>query len=123
MTFNAAIGNGDAHSKNYSVRISRSANVSMTPLYDVAPVFLVAPRLRHAGHAVNEQVYLPDVTAEHLITEGKRWGLPAENATTVVRDTLLALVRSAERLGDPDVEIPVAEAVRDRALALLAPLS
>ncbi|GEK21934.1 putative kinase Y4mE [Cellulomonas xylanilytica] len=123
VTFNAAIGNGDAHSKNYSVRISRSANVSMTPLYDVAPVFLVAPRLRHAGHAVNEQVYLPDVTAEHLITEGKRWGLPAENATTVVRDTLLALVRSAERLGDPDVEIPVAEAVRDRALALLAPLS
>ena len=122
MTFNAAIGNGDAHSKNYSVRISQSANVSMTPLYDVAPVFLVASRLRHAGHAVDQQVYLPCITAGHLTSEAELWGLSAEVATNVVRDTLLALARSAEALGDPDVEIPVAQAVRDRALALLGPM-
>ena len=123
MTFNAAIGNGDAHSKNYSVRISRSANVSMAPLYDVAPVFLVASRLRHAGHAVNEQVYLPYITADHLTSEGELWGLSPEVARSVVQETLLALARSAEGLGDPDVEIPVAEAVRDRALALLEPMA
>jgi serine/threonine-protein kinase HipA len=123
VTFNAAIGNGDAHSKNYSVHISRSANVSMTPLYDVAPVFLVASRLRHAGHAVDEQVYLPSITAAHLVSEARLWGLSAEVAAALVQRTLLALARSAEALGDPDVEIPVAEKVRDRALALLEPMS
>ena len=122
VTFNAAIGNGDAHSKNYSVHISQSANVSMTPLYDVAPVFLVASRLRHAGHAVDQQVYLPYITAGHLTSEAELWGLSAEVAANVVRDTLLALARSAEALGDPDVEISVAEAVRDRALTLLGPM-
>ncbi|KQR17523.1 type II toxin-antitoxin system HipA family toxin [Cellulomonas sp. Leaf334] len=122
VTFNAAIGNGDAHSKNYSVHISRSANVSMTPLYDVAPVFLVASRLRHAGHAVDQQVYLPYITADHLTAEAEVWGLSAETAAGVVKDTLLALARSAEDLGDPDVDIPVAQAVTDRALALLEPM-
>jgi serine/threonine-protein kinase HipA len=123
VTFNAAIGNGDAHSKNYSVRISRSANVSMAPLYDVAPVFLVASRLRHAGHAVNEQVYLPYITADHLVSEAELWGLTPEVGRGVVLSTLLALARSAEKVGDPDVEVPVAEAVRDRALALLGPMT
>lgn len=119
VTFNAAIGNGDAHSKNYSVRISRSANISMAPLYDVAPVYLVASQLRHAGHAVDEQVYLPSITADHLTAEGRRWGLPADAAADVVRTTLLAVAHGADGMGDPDVEVPVAAKVTKRAFALL----
>ncbi len=120
VTFNVAIGNGDAHSKNYSIQISPAATVSMAPLYDVAPVFLVAPAYRHAGHAVDEQVYLPYITTEHLVAEAGEWGLPAEVAGDVVRRTLLAITAAVEELGEPaDTPIPVGEAVLERVTALV----
>ena len=120
VTFNAAIGNGDAHSKNYSIQISRAATVSMTPLYDIAPVFLVAPAYRHAGHAVDEQVYLPYITAAHLIAEATRWGLAADDAEVTVKQTLQAITASVSDLGDPaDVPVPVADAVVARTRMLL----
>ncbi|GIG20891.1 toxin HipA [Cellulomonas chitinilytica] len=119
VTFNAAIGNGDAHSKNYSIQISRAATVSMSPLYDVAPVFLVAPTYRHAGHAVNEQVYLPYITTEHLVAEACEWGLGADVAAVVVRQTLLAIAEAVENLGEPaDTPVAVGRAVLGRVRAL-----
>ena len=120
VTFNAAIGNGDAHSKNYSVLIDHAATVSMAPLYDAAPVFLVESRFRHAGHAVNEQVYLPYITAGHLVAEGQRWGLRAHEARDAVTQTLQAIADTVDSVGEPaDVPVAVGAAVAGRVRALL----
>lgn len=68
VTFNLLLGNGDAHSKNYSRTISDSATLAMAPLYGVAPVFLVNPALGHLGHHLNGQSRLGYLTASHLLT-------------------------------------------------------
>lgn len=53
VTFNAIIGNSDAHSKNYSLLISDIGNVRLAPLYDVAPTMLLNRNLTTAGHALD----------------------------------------------------------------------
>jgi len=121
VTFNTAIGNGDAHSKNYSIHIGEGATVSTSPLYDVAPVFLVAATYRHAGHAVDEQVYLPYLTAAHLVSEAVHWGLGRQVAEEVVASTLQSTLAAVEDLGEPDdVPVAVGAAVHARVSGLLA---
>ncbi|TXK18879.1 HipA domain-containing protein [Homoserinibacter sp. GY 40078] len=87
VTFNATIGNGDAHSKNYSLAIGADANYSLTPLYDVAPVFFLG-QYRHAGHAIAGQVDLRYITREHLVLEGQSWGMSPARAASVVDDVI-----------------------------------
>jgi serine/threonine-protein kinase HipA len=41
VTFNVLIGNGDAHSKNYSILIGESGEVTLAPVYDAAPTLLL----------------------------------------------------------------------------------
>jgi serine/threonine-protein kinase HipA len=122
VTFNVAIGNADAHSKNYSVRIDPTATVSMTPMYDVAPVYLVATHMRHAGHAVNEQVYLPFITVEHLLAEAQSWGMSRPGALDVVSTVLRSVTDAIEATGNPPTEIPVADLVRGRVNLLIEAL-
>jgi serine/threonine-protein kinase HipA len=119
VTFNVAIGNGDAHSKNYSVRIDDTATTTMSPLYDVAPVFLVAGHLRHAGHAVDEQVYLPYITAGHLVREAVGWGLPTALAARTVTSVLEKVAVAAAEVGNPETDVPVADLVGRRVRSLL----
>jgi serine/threonine-protein kinase HipA len=40
LAFNVAVGNSDAHGKNYSVLLSPGGDVRLAPLYDCLPVFL-----------------------------------------------------------------------------------
>lgn len=100
VTFNAIIGNGDAHSKNYSLAIDAAANYSLTPMYDVAPVFFLG-QYRHSGHAINGQVDLRYITREHLVVEGRSWGLSGARASAVVDDVIS---RTAAAI--PEVEAP-----------------
>ena len=37
MTFNVAIGNTDAHAKNFSLLHSALSKTTLAPLYDIAP--------------------------------------------------------------------------------------
>lgn len=53
ITFNVVIGNGDAHSKNYSVMIDRDGSVSLAPIYDAAPVMHLDPRFQR--HRTSDQ--------------------------------------------------------------------
>ncbi|MGB3676811.1 MAG: HipA domain-containing protein [Candidatus Nanopelagicales bacterium] len=88
VTFNVAVGNGDAHSKNYSIIIDKAGAVEMAPLYDCAPVFIMNPRFHHAGHAVNGQVNLNYVTAAHLEEEAVSWKIRPQEARDVVREVI-----------------------------------
>lgn len=83
VAFNAMIGNGDAHSKNYSLTIDSSALVDVAPLYDTAPVMFLG-RFNHAGHAVAGQVDLRYITRQHLIDEATSWGMAQATAAQIV---------------------------------------
>jgi serine/threonine-protein kinase HipA len=115
VTFHTIIGNGDAHAKNYSLLISEGGRYSLSPLYDVAPVFLVEPRYRHAGHAVNGQVDLRSVTATHLVEEAVGWGLRRERARDAVVELAQAVRVAAQTTAVDDPIAFIAELVTSRA--------
>jgi len=103
VTFNTLIGNGDAHSKNYSLTIDSSALVDLAPLYDVAPVMFMG-RFNHAGHAVAQQTDLRYITRRHLIDEAESWGMRASGAGDILDDVVDRVARAVEAV-DPPVEL------------------
>lgn len=88
VTFNVIIGNGDAHSKNYSLLLGERGQVSLAPLYDCAPVHYLDPRFRGTGHVINGRTNIDWVDTQDLITEGAAWGIPGRHADTVVTGTM-----------------------------------
>lgn len=88
VTFNVAIGNGDAHSKNYALLISERGEVSLAPLYDTAPVAYLDPRFKGTGHVINGQTSIDWVSTEDLIAEAGTWGLPRRQSEKAVVSTM-----------------------------------
>lgn len=121
VAFNLILGNGDAHSKNYSLTIDETATFAMAPLYDVAPVYLLNPVYQGFGHSLDGQGRLRHLTAGHLLREASSWGMRSE-----VVDETVAVVASRVRaalpgiVGDGIDAGPVAEAVDERAAGALA---
>lgn len=92
VAFNLIVGNGDAHSKNYSLLIDKNAVFSMAPLYDAAPVFVMNSNLFSAGHALNYQVDLKYLTLAHLVAESSEWGIPSSESTSIVEELAEAII-------------------------------
>lgn len=88
--FNLLIGNGDAHSKNYSVLIRETGEVMLAPLYDAAPTLLLHARSTNAGHAVAGQARLDHITLDHLVREAESWGVDPGAARTTVSEVFSA---------------------------------
>jgi serine/threonine-protein kinase HipA len=80
ITLNLVIGNGDAHSKNYSLIIRDGGEVLLAPMYDIAPTLLLYSKSRNAGHTVGGQSVLNYITLEHLVREGASWGMKEPDA-------------------------------------------
>lgn len=120
VAFNLIVGNGDAHSKNYSLGIDETATFSLTPLYDVAPVFLLNAVYQNFGHSLDGTSRLRYLSAEHLLREAATWGVdPAVVNRTVafvathVRTALGGVTADGIDTG------PVAELIDARASAAL----
>lgn len=96
ITFNTLIGNGDAHSKNYSLTLLDGGEVRFAPLYDVAPTLLLYPPSNNAGHTVGGQVRLTYITLEHLVKEGTAWGMDPDDARRTVASTVASVAEAAE---------------------------
>ena len=99
VAFNAIIGNGDAHSKNYSLTISSTGDFDIAPLYDSAPVYLLSASISHSGHALDGQVDLKYITADHLVNEAVSWGMRGSEATDVVAGIAESVATTAPTLG------------------------
>ncbi|MFF2244296.1 type II toxin-antitoxin system HipA family toxin [Arthrobacter sp. NPDC058130] len=95
VTFNLLIGNGDAHSKNYSILIRDGGEVLLAPLYDVAPTLLLYPRSNNAGHAVAGQVRLNYLTLDHLVREATAWGMDPDDARQCAEAALESVAAAA----------------------------
>ena len=94
VTFNVAIGNGDAHSKNYSTMIDRDGSVSLAPIYDVAPTFYLDARYKGTGHVINGQTSVDSVDIEDLAGEAASWGTSERRARAAV-EACLERIRAA----------------------------
>lgn len=88
VTFNVVIGNGDAHSKNYSILLGDRGEVSLAPLYDAAPVMYLNPRFRNTGHVINGRTHIDWVDVEDLVAEATAWGMSAARARVTVEDVV-----------------------------------
>jgi serine/threonine-protein kinase HipA len=97
-TFNMAVGNADAHAKNFSVlHDTDNPAISLAPLYDVLST--IALELTdtagqpmqadtHLGQRVGGQADIRKVTSASLIDEAVTWSIRRRTALSVVAETL-----------------------------------
>ncbi|WP_314453609.1 HipA domain-containing protein [uncultured Microbacterium sp.] len=120
-TFNIAMGNTDAHAKNFSLLHDESAATSLAPIYDVAPLALSYGATTRLSMWVNGVQHLPDVTRQDLVAEGVAWGLTDAAAAAAVDETLTAMEEATRTLTVHDsIEAHVPGYVRAQAQNLLA---
>ena len=113
-TFNMAVGNADAHAKNFSLLHEPGVPaVRLAPLYDVLST--VALELTdsagqpmradtHLSQRVGGQADIRKVTAADLIDEGAGWGIRRRAASAMVTETL-DQVLAAVAAGTGDVRV------------------
>jgi serine/threonine-protein kinase HipA len=118
VAFNVLIGNGDAHSKNYSVLIRETGEVMLAPLYDAAPTLLLYARSSNAGHSVAGQARLNYITLDHLVREAAGWGVDAEVARSTVSEVFTAAAEA--QVPAPETLGHLPALIADRASDLLA---
>ena len=97
-TFNMAVGNTDAHAKNFSILHEPDIPaISLAPLYDVLSTIALELTDRtgqpmradtHLAQRVGGQIDIRKVTAADLIDEAATWGIRRRAATAVVAETL-----------------------------------
>lgn len=75
MVVNVALGNTDAHAKNYSLIHAAAQGVSLSPLYDVVPASEITPGVRHMGMRIANQIEIAKVGRAELLAEAEGWGL------------------------------------------------
>jgi serine/threonine-protein kinase HipA len=110
VTFNIAIGNGDAHSKNYSLLIDPTGSVSLAPIYDVAPVMHLNPKFKGTGHVINGRTNIDRVSVDDLASEAASWGMSARRARATAESTMERVYGAVDQIALP----PGAEEVRSR---------
>lgn len=94
-TLNLAIGNGDAHAKNFSLLHDRAGTVRLAPLYDLLST-LVYGDDRLAMYIDNVR-RTNRVTLDRLLNEAATWGLSRTRAAAIVTDLLAQLPDAVER--------------------------
>lgn len=120
VAFNVAMGNTDAHAKNFSLLHDDSGATSLAPIYDVAPLALAYGATTRLSMWVDGVQHLPEVTREDLVAEGRSWGLKDAVATAAVDETLTAMIEATRRLPAHDsIEAHVPGYVRGQAQNLL----
>jgi serine/threonine-protein kinase HipA len=86
VTLNTLVGNGDAHAKNFSLLHERSGVLHLAPLYDVMCTLTYGDD--RLALYVDDVRRTNRVTAQRLVNEGARWGLPRQRCGEIVTDIL-----------------------------------
>lgn len=97
-TFNMAVGNADAHAKNFSVlHHADGSPIRLAPLYDVLSTIALEltdaagapmPADTRLGQRVGGVADIRKVTAASLVDEAATWGIRRRTASAVVSETL-----------------------------------
>jgi serine/threonine-protein kinase HipA len=121
VTLNVLIGNGDAHSKNFSLLHDRSGALRLAPLYDLLSTFIYGDK--RLAMCIDSVQRTDRVTLERLLNETASWGMSRTRAQATVEDLLERLPTAVERAAaeTPGVPGDLLELVRMQSERLRAP--
>ncbi len=101
LTLNVALGNCDAHGKNFSLLHTQTGVLRLAPLYDLLSTRL-HPLDDKLAMYVDSVQKADRVTTERLVNEAARWGMTRGSAEEIVADTLerlpVAVAEAAARI-------------------------
>ncbi len=118
VTLNVAIGNGDAHGKNFSLLHDRSGALRLAPLYDLVSTLVYD--LDRLAMFIDTVQRIDRVTAERIVNEAGRWGMARERAEQVVSDVLARIPDAADAaLNEIDGVPPAVRRVVDDQVGVL----
>jgi serine/threonine-protein kinase HipA len=115
VVFNAAIGNADAHAKNFSfLHAANSSSITLAPVYDVISTISLEKRPDAAGtmvgastrmgQRVNGQDNVLKVSKGDIVSEATRWGLRRKASEECVSEVLDAMIEGIDETeGDESV--------------------
>ncbi|GAA2955232.1 type II toxin-antitoxin system HipA family toxin [Microbacterium schleiferi] len=119
--FTIAVGNTDAHAKNFSLLHDDRGRITLAPIYDAASLALAYDATDALALRINGVTRLPDVTADDLVAEATSWGVPGGEARRVIDETLAAVVEATREVpAHPAIESHVPGYIRGQAENLLA---
>ncbi|QWT24084.1 HipA domain-containing protein [Subtercola sp. PAMC28395] len=96
VVVNVAVGNTDAHAKNYGIMHRTEVEISLSPMYDVVPAAVVNPATTEMGLRVGGTLLADRVTTTKIIDEARSWGMRENEARHEVEETLVALRAGTE---------------------------
>lgn len=110
VVLSVAVGNLDLHAKNASLLHPIDGSILLAPAYDVVPQ-VHQPNDGELGLAVDGEYQHRTITREHLIAEGRGWGL--RDAEAVVDETLTSVLEAARvEAPHPRAHAGLAEEIR-----------
>lgn len=121
VVLNVAIGNGDAHGKNFSLLHERSGRLRLAPLYDLLCT-LVYGENRLAMYIDSIQ-RIERVTAERIENEAASWGMSRRRVHDIVCDYIERLPAAIDCALDETAGVPqvLIDCVRDQFERLRSP--
>lgn len=121
VVVNVAVGNTDAHAKNYGILHPNAQTVSLSPMYDVVPAQVINPANLEMGLRVAGRIRIDRVTGASLLDEAQTWGIGRRISGQVVEDALQGLNAGAQLATErfPDTDSAIVEFVRGRIRHLL----
>lgn len=127
LALNVALGNCDAHGKNFSLLHTESGALRLAPLYDLLSTRLY-PLDEKLAMYVDTVQRADRVTADRIVNEAVRWGLSKRSAEEAVFDVLdqlpAAASAAAEEVDGLPRELPELVGKRvDRLRGSFAPAS
>lgn len=87
LTLNVAIGNRDAHGKNYSLLHTDTGALGLAPLYDLLSTRLY-PLDDKLAMYVDDVQKADRVTSDRIVNEADKWGMGRRGATRTVADVI-----------------------------------
>jgi len=110
VTLNVALGNADAHGKNFSLLHLPDQSLRLAPLYDLMSTLAY----RSGGLTEQMSMYVDSVqridrvTSDRIVAEATTWGLSRSFATEVVADLLARLPEAVRRASEEVQDVPPA---------------
>ena len=99
LIVNVALGNVDAHAKNYALLFREVGVPEVAPMYDVVPVIDIEPRAVYLSMRIGGVIRFEDVGRIQILDEAESWGLQRSHAATVLDDTLERLLEGLSCAG------------------------
>ena len=105
LTLNVALGNCDAHGKNFSLLHTESGALRLAPLYDLLSTTLY-PLDNKLAMYVDSVQKADRVTADRIVNEATRWGMRRGRVEEIVADSLDRLPAAVSAAADEVNGVP-----------------